>query len=370
MRSLTGPVGVHARWRRLPIIRAFVALGRERLLRVIAAVALVVGMMWVISNAMPIPSDLTRWINDSGNYYAAGERLNAGHSLYAYGPGDRHELDLLFGLPSPYLYPPLIGVLFRPIAAGLPYGPAVVAFWFVGMVSFLVFLGWLLLRGSEWTSVGVLVLLVPLVETAWSGNVSTYLLILLVASWLALQTGREKVAGAAIGFATVIKLTPAFLVWWLFVTHRRAGLRVAILVGLAGLAIGLVGSSVADHATYLTVSNAAARGGGIEGSIVGILHSLGASPDVLPFVAPIVSLVGVAAIWRYRDHERVAWALAITTGVFASPIFNLTNVTLLLAAFVAMDPHFSSTGRTRESAGSGGPALATEEPSSLVPGTA
>ena len=103
-------------WQDLPVLRVFGALGRERVLRLSAAVALVVGMAWVVGNAMPLPVDVTKWIHDAGNYYAAGERLNVGHSLYAYGPGDRHELELLFGLPSPYLYPPLIGVLFRPVA--------------------------------------------------------------------------------------------------------------------------------------------------------------------------------------------------------------------------------------------------------------
>jgi Sec-independent protein secretion pathway component TatC len=70
---------------------------------------------------------------------------------------------------------------------------------------------------------------------------------------------------------------------------------------------------------------------------VGILSALGVSPDLLPLVAPIISVIGIVAIWALRERERAAWVAAIATGVFASPIFNLTNVTLLLAAFVVMD---------------------------------
>ena len=50
-------------------------------------------------------------------YLAAGERLNAGHPLYALSPGDRP-----LGMQPPYwtvplLSPPPIAVLFRPLAA-------------------------------------------------------------------------------------------------------------------------------------------------------------------------------------------------------------------------------------------------------------
>jgi hypothetical protein len=331
-------------WRTKPGLRVFAALGRERVLRISAAIALVVGMVWVIGNALPVPADVTQWIHDSGNYYAAGERLNAGHSLYAYGPGDRHELELLFGLPSPYLYPPLMGVLFRPVAAILPYGPVVVSFWLTGLVTFLAFLGWFLIRGGKRTAIGILVLLVPLIETAWSGNVSTFLMIATIGTWFALQRGHDRAAGAFIGFASVLKLTPAFLAWWLLVTRRWDGLRAAVVVGLVSLAVGLIGAGVAEHVEYLHVSNVVARAGGIQGSIVGILSALGAPPDALPSVAPIVSIVGLLAVWALRKRERAAWSVAIATGVFASPIFNLTNVTLLLVAFVAFDDRFD--GRT------------------------
>lgn len=340
-----------AGWRDLPVLRVFDALGRERVLRLSAAIALVVGMVWVVGNAMPLSSDVTTWIHDSANYCAAGERLNAGHSLYAYGPGDRQTLELLFGLPSPYLYPPLIGVLFRPIAAFLPYAPVVIAFWLTGMVTFLAFLGWLLYRGGTTIAVGILILLVPLVETAWSGNVSTFITMAIILAWFGLGSGHPRVAGAIIGFTSVLKLTPVFLAWWLLVTRRWDALTTAVVVGLVSLGIGLVGAGISAHLEYLHISDAVARGGGIQGSIVGVLTALGASPDLMPLVAPIASVIGIVAIWFLRKRERAAWVVAIATGVFASPIFNLTNVTLLLAVFVALDGRIGmGWGTARETA--------------------
>ncbi len=150
----------------------------------------------------------------------------------------------------------------------------------------------------------------------------------------------------------MLKLTPVFLAWWLLVTRKWDALATAVVVGLVFLGIGILGAGLGAHFEYLHISDAVARGGGIQGSIVGILTALGASPDVMPLVAPIVSVVGIVAIWALRERERAAWVVAIATGVFASPIFNLTNVTLLLAAFVVVDG--------RMSARFGGPSPAAE----------
>jgi hypothetical protein len=332
-------------WRALPVLRVFATWGADMSLRIVALVALALAVAWVVVNARPWAMDPMAFILDTSNYYAAGERLNVGHSLYAYGPGDRHVLALLFGLPSPYLYPPLMGVLWRPVAAFLPFEPVIIAWWAAGMTSLLGFLVWLLWRGGRATATGCLVLLVPLAITAWSGNVGTFITIAIVGAWLLLRRGHDRAAGAIIGFTSVLKLSPVFLGWWLLVTRRWNALAAGIAVGLASLAVSVAGAGLAAHVEFLRVGDAAARGGGIQGSIVGILSALGTPPDVLALVAPIVSVLGLVTIWALRRHERAAWVVAIAAGVFASPIFNLTNVTVLLAAFVAFD------GRLLDSSG-------------------
>ena len=333
-----GPtVPVQHGWRTMPVLRVFAAWGGSLSLRIIAAIGIVLGMAWVVLNAQPWASDPMTWILDTSNYYAAGERLNAGHSLYAYGAGDRHVLALLFGLQSPYLYPPLMGVLWRPIAAFLPFEPVIIVWWAAGLLSFLGMLAWLLWRGGKASAIGTLILLVPLVITAWTGNVSTFIGIAIVATWFLLLRGHDWAAGAIIGFTTVLKLSPAFLAWWLLVTRRWNALAAAIIAGLLSLAVSIGGAGLAPHFEFLKVSDAAARAGGIQGSLVGILASQGVSPDALVLVAPVVSVIGVIAVFVLRERPRAAWAVAIATGVFASPIFNLTNVTVLLACFVPFD---------------------------------
>ena len=41
-------------WRALPVLRVLSVLGAERLLRISAAIGLVVAMLWVVGNALPI----------------------------------------------------------------------------------------------------------------------------------------------------------------------------------------------------------------------------------------------------------------------------------------------------------------------------
>jgi hypothetical protein len=333
-------------WRTLPVLRIFAWWGPDRTLRIVASIALLFALLWVALILAPWANDPAIWIRDTSNYYAAGERLNASHSLYAYSPGDRHVLDLLFGLPSPYLYPPLIGVLWRPVAAFLPFEPVILVWWAAGMVIFLGMVAWLLWKGGRVSATGVLLLLVPIAWTAWSGNVSTFIAVAIVGAWFLLQRGHDRVAGALIGFTTVLKLSPAFLGWYLLVERRWPALWAAALTVGVSLLVSIAGAGLGPHFEFLGVSSAAARGGGIPASLVGILTTLGASRELMPLVAPIVSVVGIAVVYVLRDRPRAAWAAAVATGALASPIFNLTNVTVLLACFVPFDDRLDQAGRS------------------------
>ena len=322
----------------VPVLRVFAAWGATRTLRYVAAVALVAAMAWVVATAQPWTGDPTTWIHDAQYYYGAGERLNAGHLLYAYSPGDRQLAVDPFYFAGPFLYPPLLGVLWRPVAAVVPYGVAVTAFWAIGLIVFLGTLAWLLRRGGAVTAIGVLVLVVPLSWTAWSGNVSTLMVPVVIWSWLALGRARDRAAGAVVGVMAVMKLTPAFLVWWMLVTKRWRAAAAAIIAGVVALAVSIAGAGPGSLADYLRVSGLVGRTGGTEASLTSLLAGMGAGPDTLALVAPVVAVIGAVAVALLRRRPRVAWAVAIATGVFASPVFNLTNVSLLLAAFVALDP--------------------------------
>ncbi|MGH2513320.1 MAG: hypothetical protein ACRDGQ_11595, partial [Candidatus Limnocylindrales bacterium] len=79
--------------------------------------------------------------SDPSNYSAAGLRLNAGHALY--GPllaGDRAVPGYPELYPAPLLSPPLVAVIWRPLAL-LPGEVAMTAWWAGGLiiVSLIVF---------------------------------------------------------------------------------------------------------------------------------------------------------------------------------------------------------------------------------------
>ena len=50
---------------------------------------------------------------DTHNYILAAQRLNAGHQLYSYGPGDERPLVTSGGADYALFSPPLIAVVFR-----------------------------------------------------------------------------------------------------------------------------------------------------------------------------------------------------------------------------------------------------------------
>ena len=81
---------------------------------------------------------------------------------------------------------------------------------------------------------------------------------------------------------------------------------------------------------------------------MGILSALGASPAVTSLAAPIVSIVGIVGIIALRRRERAAWAVVVATGLFASLVVNLANISLLLAAFVVFDTGGVTEKRTLE----------------------
>ncbi len=105
------------------------AAARQRLLSV-ALVAIAFGLL-----AVTLAVYFTRGFipGDALVYLGAGERLNAGHQLYALSPGDRYV-----GANPPYwtvptLSPPFMGVLFRPLALLPPDLGAYV--WWVGTIE-------------------------------------------------------------------------------------------------------------------------------------------------------------------------------------------------------------------------------------------
>src|SRR5205809_1594950 len=156
---------------------------------------------------------------DAETYLAAGERLNAGHALYALAPGDRPILTNPAFYTYPLLSPPPIAVLWRALAA-LPAGWGIGLWWLACIGSVVGTLGVVFRRLPVLAGLSVL-LFAPFV--AWeleSGNVDGLFFAGIAATWLLALRRRDVAAGALVGVMAGIKLWPVVLLLW-FVGQSR-----------------------------------------------------------------------------------------------------------------------------------------------------
>jgi hypothetical protein len=199
------------------------------LLRAIAATAVVACFALAL---LVFPVDPAAYGGDGWNYLAAGERLNAGHPLYELSPGDR---DVPLRPPYwtvPLLSPPLIAVIWRPLAA---LGDASMYLWWAGGFVACGALSAFVIRRATTIQMVAFVALSPLLAlTAISGNASAYLVPL-----VALRLP------STVALAAAVKLSPILFapsVGW----RRVAGWLVVFAVA------SLVGAGVDNHIGWLS----------------------------------------------------------------------------------------------------------------------
>lgn len=271
---------------------------------------------------------------DSFTYLAAGERLNAGHPLYALSPGDRPvELNPPFWT-VPLLSPPPIAVVFRPLAFLNDAGA------YVWWALCIVVIAWtvvaLLRRRPVVTGLVILVLTIPIVYEIGVGNLNAIVVGGLVLAWYLLAQGRELPAGIALAGVTALKLTPGIFVWWLMTQRRWSAIKSFVAAGIAILAISILGAGLSTHLEYLSIVRQTATVGTSNLSLAGLARTLGL-PEELAVLLPYAALVvGIAAVWLLRDRPSGSWAVAVVTMLAASPVVNVNWFTLLLAALAPL----------------------------------
>lgn len=269
---------------------------------------------------------------DSFTYLAAGERLNAGHSLYALVPGDR-PVDLHPPFWTvPFLSPPPMGVLMRPFAL-LPGDTGAYAWWAACLVAIGVVLAALVRRRPATTSAAVILLAIPLSYEIGVGNVNGLLLAAAIGCWILVRDGRAAVAGplAAVMFAA--KLTPLPVSAWVVGAGGRRGLG-GLLGGLVvvGL-VSLLGAGLEAHFTYLDVARTTATTGLSPFSPGDLARSLGL-PDPVPYLVPTALLVGgslLAWLLAGRGRPAAGFFVAVVAWTVGSPVVNINTPALLLA---------------------------------------
>ena len=236
-------------------------------------------------------------------YYDAGARLNAGEPLYEQ-PATTNENEF-------YRYPPLLAILFRPLAL-LPFDVA--ALLWEGFL--VVCLGLTILRlglnRRTWIVMGMLAL-----PTFWSlaigqAQVAVTLLMALGSPW-------------SIALAAHLKLFPALAaIWWV----GRRDLRSLARFGLWLAALAVVQLVLEPAGTLaFPASLGLEQVGDVEN------RSLYAISPVLWAVALVI---GIAVAWRLAP-TRYGWVAAVALSVFATPRLLIYQVSTLVAALRTPD---------------------------------
>ena len=253
-------------------------------------VVLAVLIVTTVLSARALGVDPAAVGGDSWNYLAAGERLNAGHPLYALSPGDR-EVPLRPPYWSvPLLSPPFVAVVWRPLA--ILGEPAMYLWWLGGFLACTALALWIVRRGTALQLLGLAVLSPVLALTALSGNAAAYLVPL-----LALRHP------ATVAIAAAVKLSPALLA-------PSTGIgRVLPWVVALGV-VSLAGAGIQNHLDWLRSVPASAPSPASISGLTGI--------------PPAVVLAGAVVI------SFISWPAGVLAATFGTPVVYFSTLVMLV----------------------------------------
>jgi hypothetical protein len=231
-------------------------------------------------------------------YYDAGARLNAGLPLY--------EQTATTNQAEFYRYPPLLAILFRPLAL-LPFQVAAAIWEAVVVASFVALLWWLRPGFRGRLMVGIVAMPILWSVAIGQAQVPLTLLMALGTPW-------------SLALAANLKVLPAFAaIWWV---GRRDWRSLATFgAWLLGLALVQLVVAPADTIAFPAVFS---------------LAQVGEVRNFSPYtISPWLwgALVGVGAIIALRlAPTRWGWAAAVALSVLATPRLLLYQLMTLLAA--------------------------------------
>ena len=251
--------------------------------RTLIGAAIVLGLVGVFVLLFHLVTDP---LVDIHAYYDAATRLNTGLPLYT-GQGSVDN-------PEYYRYPPLLAILFRPLAL-LPFTAAALI-WETVTVAALLATVWLLgfRRRRTWIALGILA-----GPIAWSVTIGQAQVVVT----LLLLIGNPS----ALALATQLKLLPVLVAFYWIGRRdwRNLGRFVAWSLGLVAIQI------------ILEPSGSLAFLGNTNLSQVGAVNNL--SPyAVSPILWLVFAIAGLLLTVRLAP-TRAGWAAAVTLSVLATP---------------------------------------------------
>jgi Glycosyltransferase family 87 len=289
-RGYDGPVVSDTRG----VARAPWATPRIRLvLRLAMLVGLALGVETVVLHLVTDP------LADVHAYYDAGARLNAGEPLYDQ-PATTDEAAF-------YRYPPLLAILFRPLAL-LPFGVAA-AIWMAAIAAMVVVTLWRIDLRRPLTQFVVCALALPM---GWAivigqAQVAVTMLLAIGMPW-------------SVAFAANLKLFPILVaLHWVGRRDWRCLRNLAIwLAALAVIQLVLEPAGTLAYPGFLRIDQV--------GSVVSL------SPyAVSPWLWAALFVAGVVAALRVAPR-RYGWAVAVGVATLASPRLLLYQLSSLVAA--------------------------------------
>lgn len=257
--------------------------------------------------------------HDAVSYLAAGERLNAGHALYALVSGDRPlEMSPPFWT-VPLLSPPLIAVVFRPLAA-LPFEVGMWA-WMVVSMAAISWVAWYLGTSAR-RFLFIAALGIGFGMETISGNMASFLIV----GYLVVWWYRDRPwVGALVGVMMVAKLYPGLMIGFLVARREPRQLGSLALGALGATALAVLGAGLGAHIDYLDVIGASAPQ---PSSLAYLTHVPWLSFALLPATAALAAVL----------PERWSYRVCILGIVFAGPTLawaSLPALACLLAPATA-----------------------------------
>jgi len=258
--------------------------------------------------------------SDAWNYLAAGERLNAGHRLYALSAADRPIQLVPPYWTVPLLSPPPIAVIWRPLA--VLGEPSMIVWASAGLAVTLATAGWLLARGGLIVAAIIATFAVALAEQSLAGNVNGFLFLVLVLVWAARD--RAPLVGALLGAAIALKLTPAILLIWLATTGRWRAIGATAVALIAIGFVSIAGAGIQNHLDWLASVPGAVP---VPTSVAGLTGL----PSAIVIAGGVLAVLGVARL----GDERLTFSAAVVGTALASPALYLGTLGIGAAAAAA-----------------------------------